>query len=60
MERRSARARRDDSAEHVAMVNAGEGVMRRRYGEPAYAGYCPKGRGRPKKERFQVAQPARA
>jgi hypothetical protein len=52
MERRSARARRDDSAEHAAMVNASEGVMRRRQGEPAYAGYCPKGRGRPKREWF--------
>ena len=38
MERRSARARRDDSAEHAAMVNASEGLMRRRQGEPAKAG----------------------
>ena len=47
MERRSARARRDDSAEHAAMVNASEGVMRRRQGEPAYSGYQagPKGNG---------------
>jgi hypothetical protein len=52
MERRSARARRDDSAEHAAMVNASEGAMRRRQAEPAYAGYLstrqeagPKGNG---------------
>jgi hypothetical protein len=52
MERRSARARRDDSAEHAAMVNVSEGVMRRRQAEPAYAGYLstrqeagPKGNG---------------
>jgi hypothetical protein len=38
MERRSARARRDDSAEHAAMVNASEGAMRRRQAEPAYSG----------------------
>jgi hypothetical protein len=38
MERRSARARRDDSAEHAAMVNVSEGVMRRRQAQPAYSG----------------------
>jgi hypothetical protein len=37
----------DDSAEHAAMVNASEGVMRRRQGEPACSGYQagPKGNG---------------
>jgi hypothetical protein len=34
------------------MVNASEGVMRRRQAHPAYIGYCPQGRGRPKRERF--------
>ena len=41
------------------MVNASEGVMRRRQAEPAYAGYCPKGRGKPKRERFQVLRAKR-
>jgi len=35
-------------------------VRKRRHGEPAYAGYCPKSRGRPKREWFQAAQSTRA
>jgi hypothetical protein len=34
-------------------------VCRRRHGEPAYAGYRPKGTGRPKGERFQVLRAKR-
>ena len=48
------RAKRGDPVEQATTVNASEGVMRRRQGEPAYVGYCPQGRGRPKRERFLV------
>jgi len=38
VKRQSARARRDDSAEHAAMVNASEGVTRRCQAQPTYSG----------------------
>ena len=42
------RAKRGDPAEQATMANASEGVKRRCQAHPAYVGYCPQGRGRPK------------
>ena len=43
----------------LRQVNASEGAMRRRQAEPAYAGYGPKGRGRPKRDWSQVLRAKR-